>query len=151
MDNINMQLFDRFRLVGRKMRVGRGPGAVMPGGNKFREMVPDRVPGLQREMILGILKKERITKQQDIADVLHVSKSTLSAMVDSLAEDGYVERTSDPADRRAIVLVLTQAGEKRAEEVIEERISAMEFMFRNLTDKDKEELIRLLDKMLGED
>ena len=154
-NNINMRLFDRLRHVGRRMRMGRTPGMITSDGEVFRKLAGDgmskRMPGLQREMILAILKKEGITKQQDIADEFHVTKSTLSEMVNRLVEDGYVKRTDDPADRRTTVLVLTEAGDKRAEEVIEERVKVMDYMFRGLSDGEKEELIRLLDKMLGED
>ena len=154
-NKLNLRLFDRFRQVGRKMRSGHAPGTIYPENGDSKKMInsimPCRVAGPQREMILGILKKEGISKQQEIADELHISKSTLSEMINRLVDDGYVERTSDPSDRRTTVLVLTKTGDERAEEVIEERIRVMEFMFRNLTDEDKEELIKLLDKMLGED
>lgn len=157
LNSTNAKLFDRFRHVGRKMRMGRAPGMMTPDVEQMRALMAGGkgmppMPAFHREVILVVLYKNGSgMKQQDIADELHISKSTLSEMINKLAEDGCLERTADPSDRRATIIVLTEKGRKRAEEVIEERAGMMDFMFRNLTEDEKEELIRLLDKLLGDE
>ncbi len=48
-----------------------------------------------------------------LATVLDLDKSTLSRTVDALVQAGLVERTVDPADRRAVRLTLAPAGRER--------------------------------------
>jgi DNA-binding MarR family transcriptional regulator len=48
-----------------------------------------------------------------LATALDLDKSTLSRTVDSLVRAGLVDRTVDPADRRAVRLTLTPPGRER--------------------------------------
>jgi DNA-binding MarR family transcriptional regulator len=50
---------------------------------------------------------QRIT---EVADELSVSKQAVKRVVDELEEQKYVERTSDPSDRRAKIVKLTRKG-----------------------------------------
>jgi DNA-binding MarR family transcriptional regulator len=50
------------------------------------------------------------TRMSDIALDLGVTARTITTMVDALEREGLVERVPDPNDRRAISLVLTEAG-----------------------------------------
>lgn len=45
-----------------------------------------------------------------LAEAEGVAPSTMSRIVDGLVADGFVERLSDPADRRALLVGLTPAG-----------------------------------------
>ena len=46
----------------------------------------------------------------ELASCLHADTSTVSRQVTSLVDIGLVERTADPEDRRATILVATDAG-----------------------------------------
>ena len=46
----------------------------------------------------------------ELATCLHADTSTVSRQVTSLVDIGFVERTADPEDRRATILVATEAG-----------------------------------------
>jgi DNA-binding MarR family transcriptional regulator len=46
-----------------------------------------------------------------------LSQPALSRMVDRLAERGLIERKADPADRRGVLLSLTEAGRARQLEI----------------------------------
>jgi len=46
----------------------------------------------------------------DLAAHLYLDKSTASRVVDALERKGYVERSTHPADRRALLLAATAAG-----------------------------------------
>ena len=142
-NSINAALFDRFMLVNRKMRQ-----------KKAQAMAPERENAavVHREIILVILYKRGCgMKQQDVADEIYVTKSTLSEMINRLVGDGLLERAADPQDRRNTIIALTERGKARAEEVMEKHAQAVDFMFRNLTGEEKNELIRLLNKLLVED
>jgi DNA-binding MarR family transcriptional regulator len=47
----------------------------------------------------------------ELAACLHADTSTISRQVTNLVEAGLVERTTDPEDRRATILVATAAGQ----------------------------------------
>jgi DNA-binding MarR family transcriptional regulator len=47
---------------------------------------------------------------RDIAEMLHMSPSAGSLLVDRLVQDGLVERAEDQEDRRRMVLRLSEAG-----------------------------------------
>ncbi|MER5640964.1 MarR family transcriptional regulator [Kitasatospora sp. NPDC002227] len=53
----------------------------------------------------------------DLADRLHIAPRSATTVVDALEEAGLVERTPDPADRRAVRLTLTEAGHGALERI----------------------------------
>jgi long-chain acyl-CoA synthetase len=63
-----------------------------------------------------------------LANRLAVAKPTVTALVDGLVERGYVSRSQEPDDRRAIHIALTPAGRKAlkaAETAMAERLDAL--------------------------
>ncbi len=63
----------------------------------------------QWQVLFALSRNEGIN-QTGLAEYLEVETITLCRMVDRLAEAGFVERRSDPADRRAWRLHLTEAA-----------------------------------------
>ena len=51
-----------------------------------------------------------VTNARDLGDMLHLEKSSVSRLVQKLAEDGLIEARSNPADRRARQIGLTKEG-----------------------------------------
>lgn len=49
----------------------------------------------------------------DAARQLHLAGNSVSTLVNQLVRDGYLIRATDPADRRAARLLLTDAAERR--------------------------------------
>ena len=151
----NFLLLDRFRQVARLMRMGWTPDDIPTVKEKMirtstASSGDSCVRLFKREMILGVLMlSEDGMNQREIAEEMGVSPSTLSEMINRLVEDGYVERKADPGDRRARLLSLTMAGRIQGQEILEECACVLAFLFRNLEDGDKMELVRLLDKLLG--
>lgn len=151
----NFLLLDRFRQVARLMRMGWTPDDIPTVKEKMTRTSgassgESCVRLFKREMILGVLMlSEDGMNQREIAEEMGVSPSTLSEMINRLVEDGYVERKADPGDRRARLLSLTEAGRIQGQEILEECACVLAFLFRNLEDGDKMELVRLLDKLLG--
>ena len=52
-----------------------------------------------------------------LADVLHVSLSNATGLIDRIEERGFVERTRVPEDRRIVMIRVTDAGRRMLEEV----------------------------------
>ena len=58
-------------------------------------------------LVLASLSQSTI---RDFAEVLHISPSAGSLLVDRLVQDGLVERAEDREDRRRMVIRLSEAG-----------------------------------------
>lgn len=69
-------------------------------------------------------------------------------MLDKLEADEYLTRGGHLGDKRVKRLTLTEKGKKRAEEVHQQCTVMRENLYRNLTNDEKNELIRLLNKIL---
>ena len=52
-----------------------------------------------------------------LAEVLHVSLSSATGLIDRIEERGFVERTRVPEDRRIVLIRVTDAGRRMLEEV----------------------------------
>lgn len=146
MRDLNAILFDKLREYDRYMRMDRASGALFSSGNSGSGM--DN-PAFQRDIVLVLLSAhEEGLSQRELAEHMRVSQSTLSVMLDKLEADGYLERKGDSADKRKKVLSITKTGMQRAEEVHQQCVVMRERLYRNLTDAEKEEMIRLLDKIM---
>ena len=95
---------------------------------------PDEGPGL---------------RLKELADGLHIAPRSATEVVDQLAAKGLVERRTHPADRRATLLSLTDAGERLREQVREDRKREAGEFFSVLPARDRAELARILG-MLGD-
>jgi DNA-binding MarR family transcriptional regulator len=64
-----------------------------------------------RKRVLGALTQGP-ARQSTLAAALAVAPRTVTELVDGLQRDGLVERRDDPSDRRAKLVVLTEAGRR---------------------------------------
>ena len=67
--------------------------------------------------VLGSLKRNGILSMSDIGKCLSMPKPHITVIVDKLIEEGYVERQSDPSDRRIVNILITPKGLKDFEEI----------------------------------
>jgi DNA-binding MarR family transcriptional regulator len=69
-----------------------------------------RVLGLTRAQcrLLGHLARNEGINQAGLADLLEIKPMTLLRQIDRMEEEGWIERRSDPNDRRTRRLVLTE-------------------------------------------
>ena len=69
------------------------------------------------EAMSAIINSPSLSAQVDIAKRLRIEGPTMTRMLDTLENDGLVERLPDPTDRRTKQLRLTAAGEAALEEI----------------------------------
>lgn len=86
-------------------------------------------------------------RQKQLTEIMRVNASSMSEFIGHLESDGYVERNVDPSDKRATLISLTEKGRARACELQDERKEKMDRLFSPLTEEEKKELFRLLDKL----
>lgn len=85
---------------------------------------------------------------RDIAERLRIAPRSATEVVDGLEERGWAQRVPHPRDRRATLVVITEAGQQLFEQMRTERQQASEDFFAVLTDADQQELARLLDVLI---
>lgn len=73
-------------------------------------------------------------------------KSTITALVNKLIDNGYVEKLKDPEDGRASLIRLTPKGEAFKSHFDEISRVLIERVFANMSSSEQETLIRLLTK-----
>lgn len=63
--------------------------------------------------------------QRELSDVLIVDRSNITNMLDRMEQNGWVQRSDHPADRRIYVVTLTPAGRKLWQKVRPEYLAGV--------------------------
>ena len=80
----------------------------------------------------------------ELAELLRIAPRSATEVADGLQARGLVERTADPADRRAVVLAATDVGRRVQREVDDARAADSHELFARLSAADRVELARIL-------
>jgi DNA-binding MarR family transcriptional regulator len=83
-------------------------------------------------------------KVSEISKCLHVTSPTITQVLKSLEVKGFVERASDPIDRRAVGIALTERGDQVAQEAADAFLSRFEGLIEYLGEESSEQLAALL-------
>jgi DNA-binding MarR family transcriptional regulator len=94
---------------------------------------------------LRVISRFERPRMADLAQALEVVPRSITSMVDTLETAGFVAREPDPTDRRATIVVLTDAGTNVLRQVGLMRAEAAEQLFAKLSAQEQEELRRLLE------
>lgn len=84
---------------------------------------------------------------KDLAEQLRIAPRSATEVVDQLEIKGLVRREADPSDRRATLIVPTEAGRQLFAEVQAERRDKSKEYFGRLNDGDRRELARILSQL----
>jgi DNA-binding MarR family transcriptional regulator len=85
--------------------------------------------------------------QAALSERTGIYRSDLVAVLDGLAEAAYVERATDPADRRRNIVTLTPAGLSRLRELDQLVDEVQDELLAPLTPAERAELVRLLQRL----
>ncbi|HEX7473861.1 MAG TPA: MarR family transcriptional regulator [Candidatus Limnocylindrales bacterium] len=61
-------------------------------------------------LVLGILRDHGPLSPSELGDRLIVTRATVTGLLDSLEQRGFVRRSANPADRRSLFVQITPAG-----------------------------------------
>lgn len=119
--------------------------------NRFivSEMLKQGIDGIvtsHGDIIYALYKKPRLT-MAEIAQKIARDKSTVTALVDKLVRLGYVTKERDTEDTRVVYVTLTTKGNEL--KPIFEAISrsVLDVLYLDISEKEKEDLIRILNKI----
>jgi DNA-binding MarR family transcriptional regulator len=103
--------------------------------------------GLKPPQFFALNALDEPAPMSSIANVLRCDRSAVTWITDRLEERGYVERRSDPSDRRVKLLALTDEG-RRVREEIRSRLSTPPEALQRLSVAEQRMLRDLLRKAL---
>ena len=101
---------------------------------------------LAQYRMLAVLSPDNAQNVRDLAARLGVDRSTATRMCNRLVSAGLIERTEDPADRRAVMISLTGEGRGVVEAVTRARRDNVGALLRALPADRREQLVDLLDE-----
>ena len=109
-----------------------------------RLRVQDEALGISapRLSALSILASEGPTRIGDLAHVEHVEAPTMTRLVDGLERDGYVARSPDPDDARAVLVATTRRGREALVEGRRRRVEAFGSLLSTLPRRELAQLTR---------
>lgn len=94
--------------------------------------------------ILKNLRQHVDLSQKELAEYCGKDQPTLTRIIDLLVGKRLVERRANPADRRSFVVHLTPEGEKKVGELANSVNEIRMQAWRNLNERDFEQLKRIL-------
>ncbi|MGH0941346.1 MarR family winged helix-turn-helix transcriptional regulator [Bacillus mycoides] len=97
--------------------------------------------------ILKILDHYGASRATQLAEKMYVKPSAITVMTDRLIDHGLVERYHDDNDRRVVVIELTKKGKATVEEAMAARNEHIAKYFSHLELQEREDLLRLFEKL----
>ena len=85
--------------------------------------------------------------QATLAGLIAFDRATIGGVVDRLVSKGFVERLTNPKDRRAKVLTLTQSGQATLAQLLPIVQKSQDDLLPSLTEAEKAEFLRLAAKI----
>ena len=84
---------------------------------------------------------------KQIADFLAITPPSATALIDHLVKEGYVARSADKSDRRAVYLTLTKRGETVMQQAVCGRYKIFKKLLGKITEKEQLGLLKILTKL----
>lgn len=99
--------------------------------------------------VLATLQEYGPASQSELSRRSGIYRSDMVAVLNLLADEGHVERTPDPADRRRNVITITESGRRRLAQLDALLADLQKQLLAPLDEHERGELVRLLQKLTG--
>jgi MarR family transcriptional regulator, transcriptional regulator for hemolysin len=116
-------------------------------GRAFNQALAEHGGSIPTWLVLNALRTEPHRTQLDLARAVGIEGPTLTRHLDGLEEAGLVERRRGTADRRAVQVELTEAGEALHARLLEAVIEFNRRLRSGLSAEDEATLRRLLGQL----
>jgi DNA-binding MarR family transcriptional regulator len=83
-----------------------------------------------------------------LAELALITTGGMTSRLDRLEDRGFVERRSDPGDRRALLVRLTESGQEIVDRVLDASLPEQRRMLDTIGEKDRAVLASLLRRLL---
>jgi DNA-binding MarR family transcriptional regulator len=96
---------------------------------------------------LRVLSHQGVMRLSELSDHLHIAARSTTEVIDGLESRGLVQRQSDPGDRRATLVEVTEHGASVLDAIRAARGTEAERLFGRLSPTDRAHLARILRKL----
>ncbi|GAB3703359.1 MarR family winged helix-turn-helix transcriptional regulator [Nocardiopsis oceani] len=100
-----------------------------------------------RATALWEIARHGTVTQRQLADLLSVTPRNVTKLLDALQRDGFVSRTSDTDDRRAILVRLTAQGEESTASLKEQAAALADDLFGDVPPDELASFVHALDRV----
>ncbi len=140
-DTSGIELVNLIRVIGNfyDSAMSQPPG--------FREISGPRLGILMRLMGEEDAGNRQGLNPTRLSHYQNVKKNTISSLLSGLEEQGLIERTIDPEDKRGFFIRITPAGRERITATMPLRIRRINQLTSELNADEKKQLIMLLEKL----
>ncbi len=115
--------------------------------NHFTEWFAEADLSAKQFSVLYIISLNPEVNQRQLASVQSTERASFGETLSRLEEKGLIERRPSPTDKRAKVAIVTPAGRKILDHVLEEIDEQERDFASNLTDSERHMLLSLLLKL----
>lgn len=93
------------------------------------------------------IKDKGCVKSSDLARQFNVTPATITAQIDKLVNNGWLERCDDGNDRRVINITLTAKAQEEVDALVEKTIKKYNWVFQSLTKEEQKQFLSLVIKI----
>lgn len=104
---------------------------------------------LPQMFVLDYLNKQGSCIMCELAKFLGITTSAVTGLVDRMIRADLLFREYDASDRRIIILKVSKKGEQIIYRINRQRVKMLRDIFSKLTDKDRQDYLRVLEKVYG--
>ncbi len=104
-------------------------------------------PGRFAVMLLLGIDESIVRKPSELAEMIGVTRATMTGLLDTLERDNYVGRTLDPTDRRSMRVVSTPECRELLKQVLPGYFRIIASVPSNLSTEEQTEFLRLTAKI----
>lgn len=101
----------------------------------------------QFPVMIYLIRKQNIM-QETVVRHFHIDKGSIARSVKKLEDAGFIRRITDPDNRRAVRLFLTEKGEQVAPEILRIDREWQELSYAGLSDDEREQFSALILRIL---
>jgi DNA-binding MarR family transcriptional regulator len=95
-------------------------------------------------LLLNYLQGQGESTMTAVARHLEVTTAAVTGLVERLVRDGYVQRLSDPRDRRIIKVRLSAKGSSLLTKLTEQKRAVILKVFSRISERDRREYLRIV-------
>ena len=84
----------------------------------------------------------------ELAELSHVTRATMTGLIDTLERDGLVTREPDPSDRRMMAVNLTEKGRTLLQQILPGHFKRMAWLMSPLSESERKTFVSLLNTVV---